>query len=115
VSDKTTNLGLTKPNATTDTNTAFNLDTFLNGNWDKIDEVIGLLTSLKTNAQDSLVNAINENTASLSGKMELYIGDTLPDIVDRKENTLYFKVTDTISSGTTDTVKVSPTMGIKIV
>ncbi|OOM80948.1 phage tail protein [Clostridium sp. BL-8] len=54
-------------------------------------------------------------SAQLSEKMELYVGQTLPSIADRKENTLYFKVTDTISLGTTDTVKVSPTMGIKIV
>lgn len=60
MSDKTTNLGLVKPNATTDTNTAFNLDTFLNGNWEKIDEVIGLLSSLNTTDKTSLVNAINE-------------------------------------------------------
>lgn len=55
-----------------------------------------------------------ENLAQeVNNKMELFIGETLPET--RKENTLYFKVTDTIGSGTTDAVKVSPTMGIKIV
>ncbi|OOM75505.1 BppU family phage baseplate upper protein [Clostridium sp. BL-8] len=63
----------------------------------------------------NLVEQVNSNTAQLSEKIELYIGETLPAIADRKKNTLYFKVTDTISTGTTENIKVSPTMGIKVI
>ena len=55
------------------------------------------------------------NAADLSEKMQLYIAETLPAIADRKEKTMYLKITDTINNGTTDNIQVSPTMGIKIV
>lgn len=48
-------------------------------------------------------------------KVELFIGENLPEVADRKEKTLYLKVTDTISNTTTDNIQVSPTMGIKVV
>lgn len=47
-------------------------------------------------------------------KAEIYISNTLPDISSRKQNTLYFKITDTVTQGTNDNLKVSPTMGVKI-
>ncbi|OCB00391.1 hypothetical protein [Clostridium beijerinckii] len=58
---------------------------------------------------------VEEINAQVAKKMELYIGESLPAIADRKSNTLYFKITDRISSGNTENIKVSPTMGIKIV
>jgi hypothetical protein len=58
-------------------------------------------------------NFKDQVNSQLSNKMQLYIGETLP--ATREKNTLYFKVTDTISAGTTDNIQVSPTMGIKIV
>lgn len=49
-----------------------------------------------------------------NNKIGLYIGPTIPEVSNRDPNTLYFKVTDTVSTGgDIDNVKVSPTMGIK--
>ncbi|EHI98053.1 putative tail fiber-related protein [Clostridium sp. DL-VIII] len=78
----------------------------------KIDPTVVLATKKDI---DILTNSINSITTHLSEKIELYIGETLPAIADRKKNTLYFKVTDTISTGTTENIKVSPTMGIKVI
>ncbi len=65
---------------------------------------------------EELKNLVMEDIeVQVAKKMELYIGESLPAIADRKSNTLYFKITDTISSGNTENIKVSPTMGIKIV
>ena len=58
---------------------------------------------------------ITENTMQLSEKASLYISEILPAIADREEKTMYLKITDTINSGGTDNIQVSPTMGIKIV
>lgn len=60
MSSNTTNLNLYKANPVADPNDTFNIDTILNANWDKIDLVIGLLSSLNTTNKTSLVNAINE-------------------------------------------------------
>jgi len=64
---------------------------------------------------ENLVEQVNSNTALLSEKASLYIAETLPAIADRKEKTIYLKITDTINNGTTENIQVSPTMGIKIV
>lgn len=85
------------------------------GDINTISSKIGDLSSLTTIDKTNVVNAIKENTSSLSQKMEIYIGETLPAIADRKEKTIYLKTTDTINSGTTENLKVSPTMGIKII
>nr|WP_207716774.1 phage tail protein [Clostridium beijerinckii] len=58
-----------------------------------------------------LKSKLQEVSAELSGKMRLYIGETLPNISDRRNYTLYFK----INNGSADDLKVSPTMGIKVV
>ena len=51
-----------------------------------------------------------------NNKINLYVGETLPEIRDRNKKTIYCKVTDTISaSNTTENIKVSPLMGIKLV
>ncbi|MBN7573667.1 MULTISPECIES: phage tail protein [Clostridium] len=62
-----------------------------------------------------LQSKFQEVSAKLSGKMQLYINETLPAIADRTSDTLYFKITDKITNGFADNVKVSPNMGIKIV
>lgn len=54
------------------------------------------------------------NAADLSKKAEIYIAEILPAIADRKEKTMYLKITDTINSNT-DNITVSPTMGITLV
>lgn len=59
-------------------------------------------------------NKFKSVDAQLSDKLELYVNETLPSTADRKENIVYFKVTDTISFGTADNIKVSPTMGLKL-
>ena len=42
------------------------------------------------------------------------IAETLPEIVDRKQNTLYFRITDTMDGGG-NSMDVSPNMGLKLV
>ena len=78
----------------------------------KIDPTVILATKNDINI---LTNSIALITTQLSEKIELYIGETLPAIADRKEKTMYLKITDIINSGTTGNLKVSPTMGIKII
>ena len=72
---------------------------------------------LKDKVTPEDMNRIASNISELSeDKINLYVGETLPEIRDRSKQTLYFKVTDTISaSNTTENIKVSPTMGIKLV
>ena len=72
------------------------------------------IDDFNTNA-DIMDNALKVHDTQLLDKLELYVNETLPDVTNRKKNTLYFKVTDTISSGIPDTVKVSPAIGMKIV
>ncbi len=52
--------------------------------------------------------------AEVSDKWEIFISESLPEVSERKEKTLYFKVTDTVSQGTNGNIVVSPTMGLKI-
>lgn len=72
---------------------------------------------LKDKVTPEDMNRIESNISELSeDKINLYVGETLPEIRDRSKQTLYFKVTDTISaSNTTENIKVSPLMGIKLV
>lgn len=46
-------------------------------------------------------------------KWEIYISEGIPEIGQRKDNTLYFKITDTITQGGNSNIIVSPTMGLK--
>jgi phage-related tail fiber protein len=77
----------------------------------KIDPTVILATKSDINI---LTNSIASITTQLSEKASIYISETLPAIADRKEKTMYLKITDTISSGTTSNIKVSPTMGLKL-
>ena len=69
----------------------------VNSNSDKIDKWAG------------------EVNTQLNYKMSLFIGEVLPEIDKRDEKTLYFKVTDTISTAVSENLKVSPTMGLKVI
>jgi hypothetical protein len=60
LSNVTTNLSLYKANPVANPTDTFNIDTILNANWDKIDSVIGLLSTLNTTNKSNLVLAINE-------------------------------------------------------
>lgn len=68
----------------------------------KIDPAITLATKEE-------VNQIKEN------KINLVISETLPELSQRDKKTLYWKVTDTISTNLTGNIKVSPNMGLKLV
>lgn len=63
---------------------------------------------------EQLINNDVAIDAHLNDKMSLYIGETLPEVSKRDAKTLYLKVTDIISTGTTSNLKVSPNMGLKI-
>lgn len=55
-------------------------------------------------------------TSQINTKMSLFIGENIPDISKRDGETLYFKVTETINTAdTSETIKASPNMGIKVV
>jgi len=92
MSNHTTNYNLVKPLQTE----SYNVDV-QNGNMDIID------ANLKSLAAQSLEKA------------SLYIAETLPAIADRKEKTMYLKITDIVNANTSNNLKVSPTMGLKIV
>lgn len=89
-----------------DPNATISADTFYN--------VVGDVAALE-NEGSNLVDGINKNTTQLNEKISLCIGETLPEISKRDEKTLYFKVTDTISTGISENLKVSPTMGVKLI
>lgn len=52
----------------------------------------------------------------LNNKLEICIAETLPAISERKQNTIYCKITDKVNSGTGGnvTIRVSPNLGIKV-
>lgn len=103
-----------------------------NRNMDKIDnaiqEVKGQVGGLELTAQrvsiadpanvfeaTNVEEALLENKTSILGKADIVVTDDKNIL--RKENTFYFIVTDEQSTGssTNDKVKVSPSMGIKII
>lgn len=119
--NKITEVGASITNAT---NTKNSLNTSItNANSSK-----SALDASKTNADNSKValdasieeahqfveehSDIENLLEEVNGKMSLYIGETLP--INREDNTLYFKVTNTINTGDNN-LKVSPTMGIKLI
>ncbi len=54
--------------------------------------------------------------SKLQDKLEIVVSETLPAIAERKQNTIYCKITDKVSSGTGGnvTIRVSPNLGIKV-
>ncbi|KAI3350800.1 phage tail protein [Clostridium botulinum] len=58
---------------------------------------------------------VNELNKQIKDKINLVISETLPDINERDNKTLYFKITDVVNTGISNNMKVSPQMGIKII
>lgn len=54
--------------------------------------------------------------SKLQDKLEIVVSETLPAIAERKQNTIYCKITDKVNSGIGGnvTIKVSPNLGIKV-
>ena len=54
--------------------------------------------------------------SKLQDKLEIVVSETLPAIAERKQNTIYCKITDKMNSGTGGnvTIRVSPNLGIKV-
>lgn len=54
--------------------------------------------------------------SKLQNKLEIVVSETLPAISQRKQNTIYCKITDKVNSGTGGnvTIRVSPNLGIKV-
>lgn len=54
--------------------------------------------------------------SKLQDKLEIVVSETLPAISERKQNTIYCKITDKMNSGTGGnvTIRVSPNLGIKV-
>ena len=54
--------------------------------------------------------------SKLQNKLEIIVSETLPAISQRKQNTIYCKITDKVNSGTGGnvTIRVSPNLGIKV-
>ncbi|MBZ9637521.1 tail fiber protein [Clostridium sp. FP1] len=110
----------------------------LNENTKKIDDILNLKIdnskksdSINSDSSDTIATSkavkcaydrggealgkVNSNDTQLAKKVELYIAETLPIIADRKANTLYFKATNTLNTDISNNLKVSPTMGIKVI
>ena len=70
---------------------------------------------IKVSINNSLKNTVNEainNSEVINKKINLIIGETLPETRDK--NTLYFKVTENIQPTISNVVKANPNMGLKI-
>lgn len=54
--------------------------------------------------------------SKLQDKLEIVVSETLPAISERKQNTIYCKITDKVNSGIGGnvTIRVSPNLGIKV-
>ena len=54
--------------------------------------------------------------SKLQNKLEIVVSETLPAVSQRKQNTIYCKITDKVNSGTGGnvTIRVSPNLGIKV-
>ena len=54
--------------------------------------------------------------SKLQDKLEIVVSETLPAISQRKQNTIYCKITDKVNSctGGNVTIRVSPNLGIKV-
>lgn len=54
--------------------------------------------------------------SKLQDKLEIVVSETLPAISQRKQNTIYCKITDKVNSSTGGnvTIRVSPNLGIKV-
>ena len=54
--------------------------------------------------------------SKLQNKLEIVVSETLPAISQRKQNTIYCKITDKVNSSTGGnvTIRVSPNLGIKV-
>lgn len=79
-----------------------------------------LVTTLNTligsdplSVSTTIVNAINTLNTMLQQR-NVYIAEVLPEVVDRNEKMMYLKVTSTLNPGVSDTIQVSPTMGIEL-
>ena len=73
--------------------------------------IVGDAANVTASINESLVFATKADVAE---KWEVVISDTLPEVNDRKGNTLYFKITDTVNQGVSSNIVVSPNMGLKI-
>ncbi|WMJ88853.1 phage tail-collar fiber domain-containing protein [Anaerocolumna sp. MB42-C2] len=73
--------------------------------------IVGDAANVTATINESLFFATKADVAE---KWEIVISDKLPEVSDRKENTLYFKITDTVNQGVSNNIVVSPTMGLKI-
>lgn len=54
--------------------------------------------------------------SKLQDKLEIVVSETLPAISERKQNTIYCKITDKVNNGASGnvTIRVSPNLGIKV-
>lgn len=73
----------------------------------------------KTNEQyniEALDRTVFNILSKLQDKLEIVVSETLPAISERKQNTIYCKITDKVNSSTGGnvTIRVSPNLGIKV-
>ena len=68
------------------------------------------------NATSSALSLDFNILSKLQDKLEIVVSETLPAIAERKQNTIYCKITDKVNSGTGGnvTIRVSPNLGIKV-
>ena len=65
---------------------------------------------------EALYRTVFNILSKLQDKLEIVVSETLPAIAERKQNTIYCKITDKVNSGTGGnvTIRVSPNLGIKV-
>ena len=65
---------------------------------------------------EALERTVFNILSKLQDKLEIVVSETLPAIAERKQNTIYCKITDKVNSGTGGnvTIRVSPNLGIKV-
>ena len=100
----TSKCGLINSLITADSTTLFNQFESQFNNW-----FADIKGKLNADAAGSLQMQIDK-------KFEIYLAETLPEIAQRKQNTVYCKITDKVNSGTGGnvTIRVSPNLGIKV-
>lgn len=81
-----------------------------------ISVIVGAAASVSAVINESLIFASKKDLEQVyQSAAKLHIAENLPEINERKSNTLYLKITDTVSQGiVNNSIIVSPTMGIKI-
>lgn len=78
-------------------------------------DVVLKAKDITTEDDKTIEQNIKEVKSHLEDMKKIIVSETIPDVSKRVPNTIYCKITDVQSTnGTTNALKVSPTMGLKV-